>query len=172
MKSAKIAFGEFEKLLIAFLCSVLAFLMFKLPVREFFSFLAVEVPFKGLAVVGGFTIVFWISLAYRLCGKYYGIATALLVASLCLIANPWFNIYTPEWFSIYGLISFLFLGILTEKLNGGFGFSGFILVNWVALAIHHSIFFSPVLGAVFLVISFLSGLAGNKIAFFIVDRLA
>ena len=134
------------------------------PVKLALRFIAVDVPFKGMALLGGFIFIFWIALSYRIAGKGYGVITAVLIASLCLLTGPWFGIASPEWYGVYGLASFLAMGILTERINGGVGNAACLSINWVALGVHHGIWPSPLMGVTFLMASLASGFIGDWLA--------
>ncbi len=158
--------GSVEKLLVSVICAYIVFTLLtylKLkPVLE--SLIPLNAPFKNIAVLGGFLIVFWVSLAYRACGKGYGIATALLAVSFCLFVSPWYGVIIPYWFSLAGFASMLALGILTERVNGGVGNLACIAINWFAADVAGitkiSLLAVIVLGAV----AFASGYAGDYLA--------
>lgn len=171
MRFADVVSGELRKIGLAFCCAFCSFLINIYPIRSILSFIGFKVPFLGLALLGGFVFVFWISLSYRMLGKNYGIITALLIASFCLLVSPWYGITNPEWFGVYGLISFFFMGFLTEKLNGGFGNISCLLVNWLALGYHHNIWIQANLGIVLVVLSFISGFVGDKLALIVAKYL-
>ncbi len=167
MRSAESASGEFsswEKLLIFILCSYASFsLLVYVDVKSLVDKIPATVPFKSLAIFGGFFVVFWVVLSYRLCGKWYGVITALLAVSMCLLVSPWFGVIKPDWFSIFGIISFFALGILTETTNGGFGNLACMLINWGAAYAFHV---APVtlFGLITMSIAaFISGLVGDLI---------
>jgi len=165
---ADVVSGELKKLGLAFCSALCSFLINIYPIRSILNALGFKVPFLGLALFGGFVFVFWISISYRMLGKNYGVITALLIVSLCLLVSPWYGITNPEWFGVYGLISFFLMGFLTERLNGGFGNSVCLLINWLALGYHHNIWVQADLGIALIAISFISGFVGNKLALVIV----
>ena len=168
MRFADVVSGELRKLSLAFCSAFCSFLINIYPIKSILNALVFKVPFLGLALLGGFVFVFWISLSYRMLGKNYGIITALLIASLCLLISPWYGITSPEWFGVYGLISFFLMGFLTERLNGGFGNTVCLLINWLALGYHHNIWVQTDLGIALIAISFISGFVGDKLASIIV----
>jgi len=166
MKSVESVSGRIPEPLKVVLCIVFAYLSFLLtmyidvkPILD--AVFPFKVPFKILPVLGGFWYVFWISLAYRIAGRWYGLITAVMIVSFCLIASPWFGIVKVSWFSVVGLISFIALGILTELVNGGVANVVCVGINWLGyyIAIHRYI--SPIGCVVMLVLAFLSGLAGD-----------
>ncbi|NPB00517.1 MAG: hypothetical protein GXO10_03990 [Crenarchaeota archaeon] len=126
------------------------------------SVIPFRVPFKIIPVLGGFWYVLWISLAYRLAGRWYGVITAILIVSFCLIASTWFGIPSAP-FSVVGFISFLLLGILTEKVNGGVGNLVCAGVNWLGYYVLFHAKMDPLGVLVLLIVAFLSGLAGDYV---------
>lgn len=126
------------------------------------SVIPFRVPFKIIPVLGGFWYVLWISLAYRLAGRWYGVITALLIVSFCLIASTWFGIPSAP-FSVVGFISFLLLGILTERVNGGVANLVCAGVNWLGYYVLFHAKMDPLGVVVLLVVAFLSGLAGDYV---------
>ncbi|OYT35311.1 hypothetical protein B6U96_10795 [Archaeoglobales archaeon ex4484_92] len=166
MRYAEDVTGEILKLSASFGLALISFLAFATyPARFLSKIIGIEnVPFLGIAVLGGFLFVFWVSLAYRILGRNYGILTAVFIASISLLVTPWFGIVDPPWFGIFGIISFAVLGFLTEKINGGVGNSACLAINWIALAAFYPIFPPLKLAFVFLVVSFFSGLLGDVLA--------
>ena len=165
MRSAEGVSGSWEKVLIFLLCSYASFLLLVfVDVKWLVDKIPLTVPFKSLAVFGGFFVVFWVVLARRLCGKFYGVFTAILAVSMCLLVSPWFGVTKPEWFSVFGLISFLALGVLTEAFNGGVGNLACSLINWAGAFAFHvaNVTFEGVI--VMSVVAFASGYIGDLIA--------
>jgi len=154
------------RLALTFLLAFISFyIVTSYPAKALSAILGIAgVPFLGIALLGGFILIFWVSTAYTIAGENYGIITALLAAAFCLFTSPWFGISEPAWYGVYGLTSYFLAGLLTEKLNGGFGNLACLLVNWFALGFHHGIWPSPTLAVTFLATSFASGLAGDKLA--------
>ncbi len=142
MESARSASGDawtaLAKLLTILVLAYASYLVItSLHVKQFLeSSLPLELPFKSIAVFGGVMYILWIRLARDLCGSGYGIATALLIASLCLATSPWFGVTNPWWFSVYGIASFLAAAILIEKNLGFASNACFCLINWAAAWIH------------------------------------
>jgi len=164
--SGEFVSGQVEKVLVSVICAYIIFTLMtylKLkPVLE--SIFPFKTPFKNIAVLGGFLIVFWVVLAYRACGKGYGIATAVFAVSFCLFVSPWYGVITPYWFSVVGFISFLVLGILTEYVNGGAGNLACIAINWLAVAALGIVKMSLAGVAVMGAIAFISGYIGDLAA--------
>ena len=158
--------GELWRIALTFLLAFISFcIVTSYPAKVLSAILGIAgVPFLGIALLGGFILIFWISTAHTIAGKNYGIITALLAAAFCLFTSPWFGISEPVWYGVYGLTSYFLAGLLTEKLNGGFGNLACLLVNWFALGFHHNIWPPLTLAVIFLATSFASGLAGDKLA--------
>ena len=162
MRSAE---GVFGKIIVFLLCSYASFsLLVYLDVKWLVDKIPLTVPFKSLAVFGGFFVVLWVAIARDICGRGFGTLTAILSASLCLLVSPWFGIVRPEWFSIFGIISFLALGLATDYVNGGVGNLSCMLVNWIGAYAFH-VAKVTVEGVVLMgVVAFLSGLLGDGLA--------
>ena len=165
-RSAKTVIGETLRLALTFLLAFISFyIVTSYPAKALSAILGIAgVPFLGIALLGGFILIFWVSTAYTIAGENYGIITALLAAAFCLFTSPWFGISEPAWYGVYGLTSYFLAGLITEKLNGGFGNLACLLVNWFALGFHHGIWPPQTLAIIFLATSFTSGLAGDKLA--------
>ncbi len=166
MKSVESVSGKIPEALKVVISVVLAYISFLItiyvnvkPILD--SLIPFNVPFKILPVLGGFWYVLWISLAYRIAGRLYGIITALLIVSFCLISGPWFGIIKVSWFSVVGFISFLVLGILTELFNGGVANVVCTAINWLGYYASLHRYMSPIGIVVLLIVAFLSGLAGD-----------
>jgi len=170
MRSAQNASGDslraLGKLLTALVLAYASYLLMTgLRVKELLEVaLPVALPFKSLAVFGGFMYILWIVLAYRLCGSGFGIATALIASSLCLASSPWFGVASPWWFSVYGVVSFLAAGILCERAHGALANAVFGLINWVAAFVHHVAQLTALGLLTGLAIAALSGALGDFIA--------
>ncbi len=158
--------GTIEKLLITVISAYIIFTLMSYlnlkPILE--AIIPLKAPFKNISVLGGFLIVFWVSLAYRSCGRGYGIATALLAISFCLFVSPWYDVIKPYWFSLVGFISFLALGILTEYVNGGVANLVCILINWFFAVFAGIVEFHPIAFAILGVVAFISGYVGDYVA--------
>ncbi|WP_423793081.1 hypothetical protein ACPB8Q_02415 [Methanocaldococcus indicus] len=88
-------------------------------------------PFLGPTIFGGIQWIFWIVLSKEICGKYYGIVTALFMTGFYLMTEPWFSVVVPVWYSVIGIISGFLIGYLTERFNGAVGLSAFMVFNWI-----------------------------------------
>ena len=154
---------EVREMCIMFILAIISTLLNVLiPMKEL---VPLPGPAAGMAIFGGFTFVFWIVLSYKLIKKKFaGIVTSLLVASFCLLISPWYGVITPVWFSIYGILSLLAIGIFSELksfVGGGIGNLACLLITWIALAIHTGTSnYSPVLA----ILAFISGCIGHVLA--------
>ncbi len=158
-----------------FICVLFAYANFIIsfyigePVKNYFTMLVnaipmFAVPFAGLIVLESAVYIFFISLSYRLAGPLYGVVTALLTTSFFLLMSPWCGILKPYYFSVFGFVAFLLMGVLVEKVNGGVANLAFGLVNWAAAALYN-ISRVTVLGVlVFGICAFVTGLAADYAA--------
>ena len=161
-----------REICLMFVCASISCLINTYPIKAILSNLNINAPALGMAIFGGFVFVFWISLAYKIVNKpYSGVFTSLLVVSLCLLISPWYGVVKPEWFGIYGIIAFFAMGVLIEKLNGGFGNLACLLITWFALIIHANVKIPLNIGILLAIISFISGFAGDKCASFMVKYI-
>ncbi len=165
MKSARDAHGEIYELVgiisLAFLGYMLSYLIPSGSVRKV---LGIEAPCLGLALFGGVIYVFWISLAKEVFGKWRGVIVSALTVSFLLISEPWYGVTTPYYFGIFGFLSFLAMGFLTEVLNGGFGIVSCVLINWFAFVFFKGVSLSPSTAVVLIAISFVVGYAFDRLA--------
>ena len=146
-----------------------------LPIKGIMEYFGIPGPAAGMALFGGFIFVLWICLAYRITGKKYtGIITSVFIACICLLIRPWYGVVDPYWFSIYGIVGLLCIGVVVELmearssrlgiLGGGLGNLGCLVITWLAIGFHTGTWvlleFSPflILGAV------VSGSVGSLIA--------
>jgi len=170
MQSAQSVSGDswraLGKLLTALALAYASYLLMTgLRVKELLeAVLPIALPFKSLAVFGGFMYILWIVLAYRLCGSGFGVVTALIASSLCLASSPWFGVASPWWFSVYGVLSFLAAGILCERVHGALANAVFGSINWVAAFVHHVAPLTASGLAIGLALAALSGAVGDYIA--------
>ncbi len=173
MKSADFAFGKIERILFPLISAyiIFMFLAFTNLKSILNTIIPLNAPFKCISVLGGFLIVFWVALPYRLFGKGYGIVTALLAVSFCLLVGPWFGVINPYWFSAVGFISFLTLGILVEYANGGIANLACITINWMGIVLSGIVKFHLVDFAILGVVAFLSGYAGDVLAKSVINKL-
>jgi hypothetical protein len=100
-----------------------------------------------MALFGGIIFVLWIYLAYRIIKKKYaGIITSIITACICLFIRPWYGIMDPFWFSIYGIIGLLSMGVIIEVMENRFSQSGMVgggagnlsclIITWLAVGFH------------------------------------
>ncbi len=167
MKSVESVSGRLPEAAKVVIAVVLAYVSFLLtmyinvkPILD--SLIPFRVPYKILPVLGGFWYVLWVSLAYRIAGRWYGVVTALLIVSFCLIASTWFGTVNP-YFNVVGFISFLLLGILTERVNGGVANLVCAGVNWLGYYLLFHARIDPIGALILLVVAFFSGLAGDYV---------
>ena len=161
-----------REICLMFVCASVSCLINTYPIKAILSNLNTNAPALGMAIFGGFIFVFWISLAYKIVNKpYSGVFTSLLIVSLCLLISPWYGVVKPEWFGIYGIFAFFAMGVLIEKLNGGFGNLACLLITWFALIIHANVKIPLNIGILLAIISFISGFAGDKCASFMVKYI-
>ena len=141
-----------------------------LPIKAITQALNIPGPAAGMALLGGIIFVFWIALAYKIIQKKYtAIITALFIAAFCLLMRPWYGIIVPEWFGVYAVIALLFMGLSIELIkkkfiNGGVGNILCLMITWVAIGIHASIWIEPIFAPVMIVIGFISGGVGVFLA--------
>ena len=158
-----------------FICVIFAYINFLVsyyvgePVKTFFTSLLtgvkfLNVPFAGLVVVEGALYVFLISLSYRIAGSPYGIVTAVLTISFFLLMGPWCGVLKPFYFSIFGFLSFILMGVLVERVNGGVANLAFGLVNWCAATVCSVSEVAPLGVIVFGICAFGTGLAADYAA--------
>ncbi len=166
--------GEGIKLGFAFLFAGISVgLSIALPSGSLARYLHISsIPCLGLGILSGPLYVLWISLAYRMCGRWYGVTTAVLISSFLLLSGPWYGITNPSWFGVYGLISFIVLGLVTERINGGVASVGCLAINWLALWAHKAILPNPIhIALLVLVATFLSGFIFDKLVSMAMNRL-
>ena len=131
------------------------------------------IPCLGLGLLAGPLYILWISLAYRICGPWHGVITSIFISSFMLLSGPWYGVTDPSWFGLYGLISFIALGLLTERVNGGLASVVCLIINWLGLGIHTGIWPKPLLmTCLVLVTTFFSGLVFDKLASIIASKMA
>ena len=118
-----------------------------LPIKSITEYFGFPGPAAGMALFGGFIFVLWISLAHQITGKKYsGIIASVLIVSMCLLIHPWYGIVKPFWFSIYGIIGLLCMGVIIELtgsrsswlsiFGGGLGNLGCLVITWLAIGFH------------------------------------
>ena len=136
-----------------------------LPIKSITEHFTIPGPAAGMALFGGIIFVLWICIAYRIIRKKYaGIITSVLIACVCLFVRPWYGVVDPYWFSVYGVIGLLFMGVVVELVEtrssnwgifgGGLGNLSCLVVTWLAIGFHTGVWIaleaSPflILGAV------------------------
>ena len=175
MTSAKDVLGEIIKLGMTIIFAAISmWLSILLPSGTLARLLHVTtIPCLGLGLLAGPLYVLWISLAYRICGPWHGVITSIFTSSLMLLSGPWYGVTDPSWFGLYGLISFIMLGLLTERVNGGLASMICLIINWLGLGIHTGIWPKPLhITCLVLVITFFSGLVFDKLASIIAGKTA
>lgn len=136
-----------EWIIIVLLAVASALMNSYLPIKSITEHLGIPGPAAGMALFGGVIFVFWVSLAHQVTGKKYsGIITSVLIASFCLFIRPWYGVAEPAWFSIYGIVGLICLGVIIEltvfrslwlrTLGGGLGNLACLVVTWMAIGFH------------------------------------
>ena len=124
-----------------------------LPIKGMVEYFGIPGPAAGMALFGGIIFVLWICLARQITGKKYsGIITSVLIASICLLIHPWYGVMSPTWFSIYGIIALLCMGVMVELMGfrsfwwgvvgGGLGNLICLVVTWLAIGFHTGVWIS------------------------------
>ncbi len=161
--------------MIILLASTSALINTWLPIKSIAEHLSIPGPAAGMALLGGGIFVLWISLAHRITGKKYsGIITSIIIASICLLIHPWYGVVEPSWFSIYGIVGLLSMGVIVEVtgfgsfllgiFGGGLGNLSCLVITWLAIGFHTGAW-TPAGAAPFLIFSALiSGSAGVLLA--------
>lgn len=164
-------FSITEWLLIIVMALFGALLNVYLPIKAMTKALGIPGPCAGMALLGGFIFVLWVHLSLLLTGKRWsGLATAILIACICLFFQPWYGITSPSWFSVYALISLSALGISVELLRkgkilgGGVGNLLCLVINWLAIGFHAHTWAEAKFVPLLLAASFISGILGSLIA--------
>jgi hypothetical protein len=166
MKTSYFSFNEWLLILFFSLCGALMNLY--IPLRSFLENCFLTGPNKGMAFFGGFFFVIWIYLGRKVLNKRYaGLVTAICLISFCLLISPWYGITTPFWFSIYGLLALITVGLWVELLSGKWDWLGgglgnlFCLgITWLAFGSHLQIWADGKLASLSLLAAFISGSAG------------
>ena len=146
-----------------------------LPIKSITEHIGIPGPAAGMALFGGLIFVLWISLACQVAKrKYSGIITSIFIASFCLLIQPWYGVVEPPWFSVYAIAALLCLGVIIELteprsswlaiLSGGLGNLSCLVITWLAIGFHTSIWI-PLEAAPFLIIgAIVSGSVGVLLA--------
>jgi hypothetical protein len=178
MKNSYFSFNEWLLILVFALCGALMNLY--LPLKSFLDRLDMTGPTKGMALFGGFFFVMWVYLGRKLIDKKYaGLATAILLISFCLLLSPWYGVTSPYWFSLYGLLALLALGVLVELfygkrdwLGGGLGNLSCLGITWLAFGFHRQIWAEANQALLPLLAAFISGVMGVLLARVVVRLIA
>ena len=175
MMNRKSYFSLSEWLIIILLALASALINTYLPIKGITEYFGIPGPAAGMALFGGIIFVLWICLAYRITRKKYaGIITAVFIASVCLLLRPWYGVVDPSWFSIYGIIGLLCLGIIVELMEarysrwsifgGGLGNLSCLVITWLAIGFHTGVWI-PSGFALFLIFgAIVSGAVGILLA--------
>jgi len=117
-----------------------------LPIKSITEYLGVPGPAAGMALFGGIIFVLWVSLAYQVTGKKYsGVVASLIIAVICLFIYPWYGIRDPSWFSVYGIVGLVSMGIVIEVMSrsywrsvagGGLANLSCLVITWLAIGFH------------------------------------
>ncbi len=180
MKEKKLYFDAYELLMMALLAFVSALLNTYLPIKSFTVYLGIPGPAAGMALLGGFIFVFWVALARGIIKKMYAaVVTSLLIASFCLLIAPWYGILSPRWFSVYGVIALLSMGIFVELtgaasklkgiIGGGMGNLVCLGITWIAIGVYAGVWVPPKWAPILILAAFVSGSIGALIAYWTED---
>jgi len=175
MKSAKNVHGEIFKTLGIFILSAIGYLLsFFAPAGALSNFLNIKtIPCLGLGLLSGILYIFWIALAREFYGRGHGTIVAILTISFILLGGPWYGITDPVYFGIFGFLSFLAMGTLTDFWNGGIGSVSCLVINWIAFSYFRNFSPSPLwLALLVLLISFISGAVFDYLAKLFVNRVS
>jgi len=180
MKEKQSYFDVYELGMIALCAFASALLNTYLPIKAFTEYLGIPGPAAGMALLGGFIFVFWVTLAHAIIKKKYaGITTSLLIASFCLLIAPWYGIISPPWFGVYGVIALLSIGIFVELTaseskskfrgvtGGGLGNLACLWLTWIAIGVHAGVWVPPKYAPILILSAFISGSIGSLIALWI-----
>ena len=153
-------FSLFEWTVIIILALASGLINSYLPIKSITEYIGIPGPAAGMALFGGFIFVLWVSLACQVTRKKYsGIITSVFIASFCLLIHPWYGVVEPAWFSVYGLVGLLSMGVIVELtesrspwlaiLGGGLGNLSCLAITWLAIGFHTGIWipseFAPLL---------------------------
>jgi hypothetical protein len=138
-----------EWLIIVLLAVAGALINSYLPIKSITQHLGIPGPAAGMALFGGIIFVLWVSLAHQFTRKKYsGIITSVLIATFCLFIRPWYGVVEPAWFSVYGIVGLICLGIIIEltaskalwlrTIGGGLGNLACLVITWMAIGFHTS----------------------------------
>ena len=145
------------------------------PSKEIVLDLGVPGPAAGMALLGGLIFVFWIYVAaLAIPKKYGGIVTAVIIACVCLLLRPWYEVLSPSWFSVYGIASLLSMGVIIELtvrsrfplnvIGGGLANVSCLVVTWLAIGLHKHIWIPNWAAPLVVAGAFISGCLGAWLA--------
>ena len=168
-------FSLLEWAIIILLALVSALINTYLPIKSITEHIGIPGPAAGMALFGGLIFVLWICLARRITQKKYsGIITSVFIASFCLLIRPWYGVVSPAWFSIYGLVGLLSMGIIVELtasrsswlaiLGGGLGNLACLVITWLAIGFHTGIWIPPEFAPFLIFGAIVSGSVGVLLA--------
>ena len=160
-----------EWAIIASLALASALMNTYLPIKDITEYFGVPGPAAGMALFGGVIFVLWVYLACRIIKKKYaGIITSVLIACTCLLIRPWYGIVDPSWFSIYGIIGLLSMGIIVELMEtrfsrwsifgGGLGNLSCLVITWLAIGFHTDVWIALKASPFLILCAFVSGSIG------------
>ncbi len=139
-------FTPSEWAIIIFLALVSAVINIYIPIKSITQHFSIPGPAAGMALLGGFIFVLWISLARQIIErKYSGVVTSIIIAAICLFIHPWYGVVEPSWFSIYGIVGLGLMGAIMELMSrsywrsvvgGGLGSLSCLVVTWLAIGFH------------------------------------
>ena len=183
MNEKKPYFDAYELLTMVLFAFASALLNTYLPIKSFTAYLGIPGPAAGMALLGGFIFVFWVALAHAIIKrKYAAIVTSLLIASFCLLIAPWYGILSPQWFSIYGVIALLSMGMFVELtgvasklkgvIGGGLGNLSCLGITWIAIGVYAGVWVPSKYAPILMLAAFVSGSIGALIAYWTKDLLA
>ena len=176
MKEKKLYFDAYELLMMALFAFVSSLLNTYLPIKSFTAYLGIPGPAAGMALLGGFIFVFWVAMAHTIIKKKYAaVVTSLLIASFCLLIAPWYGILSPPWFSIYGVIALLSMGVVVELtgdasklkgvIGGGMGNLSCLGITWMAIGVYAGVWVPSKYAPILVLAAFVSGSIGALIAY-------
>ena len=156
-----------------------------LPFKEILKWLQIPGPAGGMMIFGGFVFTFWITLAYLLlqCRSFTGVSVAVLIPAFCMIFSPWYGVVDPPWFGLYGIAAFFVAGLVLEltyrwrrnyralALGGGFSNLCCLILTWIAIGNHTSIWPPLEFAGFGLMLAFLSGGVGATIAILVIKKV-
>ena len=168
-------FSLFEWATIIILALASALINAYLPIKSITEYFGIPGPAAGMALFGGVIFVLWIGLARLITGKKYsGIITSVLVASFCLLIQPWYGVVEPAWFSIYAIAALLGMGVIIELtgarsswlaiLGGGLGNLSCLVITWLAIGGHTGIWVAAGVAPFLILGAIVSGSVGVLLA--------